>query len=102
MAACSRNDPVARGSINAFGTTLEITLSGIDRRRANAITRTLAGDMRSLEAALDAINDGPLSRMNFLFNESARPFAAAPSVLPLLQLSQQLSERSDGLFDPAP
>ena len=42
------------------------------------------------------------ARMNQLFNEGSPPFAAPPSVLPLLRLSKALSEQSEGLFNPAP
>ena len=101
LAGCGRNDPVSRGSIAAFGTTVDLTLIGIDRREANEITRVLAGDLQRLESALHPWRESPLTRVNFLINEDAGPFAAPPSLLLPLRLSQDLAARSDGLFDPA-
>jgi thiamine biosynthesis lipoprotein len=101
LAACSKDAPVARGSIAAFGTTVEITLIGVERRRANEVTRILARDLQTLETALDAWHASPLARMNALFKAGPTPFPAAPSVLPLLRLSQARSIASGGLFNPA-
>ena len=47
LAGCDAKDPVSRGRINAFGTTMEVTLIGVDRRRAAEITRVLEADLCS-------------------------------------------------------
>ncbi|MCB1773482.1 MAG: FAD:protein FMN transferase [Gammaproteobacteria bacterium] len=101
LSACGRQDPVSQGRINAFGSTVDLTLIGVDRGRADEITRILAKDMQAMETAWSATGDGPVPRINRMFNESDEPFAAPPSVLPLLRLSQRLSAASDGLFNPA-
>ncbi len=98
---CENHDPVARGQVSAFDTTLEITLIGINRARANQISDILQADMRQLGSAWHAWEPGPVSRMNALFNAGAEPFAAPPSVLPLLRLSRRLEAQSEGLFNPA-
>ena len=101
LAGCDTQDPVSRGRIFAFDTTMDITLIGVNRQRADEITKILAGDMLCMEQAWRAWGPSPVSRMNALFNESDAPFAAPPSVLPLLRLSKTLSERSGELFNPA-
>ncbi len=101
LTGCSKQDPVSRGKVTAFDTTMEITLIGIDRQRAAEITRILQSDMQTMEQAWRAWGDGPVSRINERINDGSGPFPAPPSVLPLLRLSKTLSERSDGLFNPA-
>ena len=101
LAGCTNRDPVSRGTVTAFGTTMEITLIGVDRQRAAEVTRILEGDLQTMERAWHAWEPGPLSRMNELISEGVGPFAAPPSVLPLLRLSKALSESSDDLFNPA-
>jgi thiamine biosynthesis lipoprotein len=101
LTACEQRDPVARGQLDAFGGDVDITLIGVNRGRADEITRLLAEDLRLMERAWDPTGDGPLARVNQRFNEGAAPFAAPPSVLPILRLSQALSAHSDDLFNPA-
>ena len=101
LSGCDATDPVSRGRINAFDTVMEVTLIGVDRQRAAKIIRVLEADLRLMEAAWQASEPGPVSHMNALFNEGAAPFAAPPSVLPLLRLSKTLSEQSEDLFNPA-
>ena len=101
LAGCSSNDPVARGRVDAFDSHIDITLIGVNRQRAAEITELLAQDFRLMEAAWHAWKRSPVTRMNALFNESKQPFAAPPSVLPLLELSQNLAEQSEQLFNPA-
>ena len=100
LSGCDAKDPVSRGRINAFDTVMEVTLIGVDRQRAAKIIRVLEADLRLMEAAWQASEPGPVSHMNALFNEGAAPFAAPPSVLPLLRLSKTLSEQSEDLFNP--
>lgn len=101
IAGCAKQDPVSRGKLTAFDTTIEITLIGVGRQRAAEVTRILEGEMRNLEEAWHAWRPSPLTRMNSLINEGGSPFAAPPSVLPLLRFSKSLSESSDDLFNPA-
>lgn len=101
LAGCVNRDPVARGKISAFDTTLNITLIGVDRKRAAELTEILAADFRTMEKSWHAWDSSPVRRMNELFNAGPEFFTAPPSVLPLLQLAKTLSQQSDGLFNPA-
>ena len=100
VTGCGNQDPVSRGRIAAFDTTLDLTLIGVGRQRAAEITRILEVDLQLMENAWHAWRPGPVARMNTLISESSEPFAAPPSVLPLLRLSKALSEKSDNLFNP--
>lgn len=101
LAGCAGKDPVARGKVEAFGSTVELTMIGINRQHAARITAELNDDLRTMEQAWHAWHEGPVTRVNFLFNSGAQPFAAPPSVLPILKLSKALSQQSEGLFNPA-
>lgn len=101
LTGCDTKDPVSRARLSAFGSTMELTLIGVDRRRATEITQVLENDLQLMEAAWHAWEPGPVSYMNTLFNTGSNPFAAPPSILPLLRLSKSLSEQSEGLFNPA-
>lgn len=101
LAGCTSSDPVARGRVDAFDSRIDITLIGVNRQRAAEITDLLAQDFHLMEDAWHAWRSSPVTRMNTLFNESDRPFAAPPSVLPLLELSKQLAGQSEQLFNPA-
>jgi len=98
---CDAKDPVSRARISAFGSTMEVTLIGVDRRRATEVTRVLENDVQLMESAWHAWKPGPVTHVNTLFNESSTPFAAPPSILPLLRLSKALSKQSEDLFNPA-
>ena len=101
VTGCDTRDPVSRGRFHAFDTVIEVTLIGVERRRATEIVQMLEADMRLMEQAWQASGPGPVSHINQMFNAGAPPFAAPPSVLPLLHLSKTLSRQSDGLFNPA-
>lgn len=101
LSGCDAKDPVSRARISAFDSTMEVTLIGVERRRASEITRVLENDLQLMEAAWHAWGPGPISHINARFNETSTPFAAPPSILPLLRLSKALSEQSEGLFNPA-
>lgn len=101
IVGCVSKDPVARGQVSAFGSRIDITLIGVNRKRAADVTRALEQDFKTMEAAWHAARPGPLSHINMLINEGSEPFTAPPSVLPLLKISQDLSQRSEGLFNPA-
>lgn len=101
LIGCAGSDPVARGKVSAFGTTLEITLIGISRQLAAEVTELLQADFTTMEQSWHAWQSGPVTRMNAKFNAGSESFAAPPSVLPILHLARQLSLQSDDLFNPA-
>ena len=102
ITACSLPDPVSRAQIPAFGTSLELTLIGVDRADARNVSALLRDDLAMMERNWNARRkDGVVARVNQEFNASSTAFPAPPSLLPLLRLSKSLSESSDDLFNPA-
>ncbi len=86
--------------ILAFGTYIDVTLSGVTPARAAAAREHLERDFAAMQQAWHAWEPGPVGRINQLIRTSSPPFAAPPSVLPLLRRAQQLAAQSDYLFDP--
>lgn len=101
LSGCGAKDPVARGQAMVFGSQVDITLIGINRKYADKVTRTLADEFGLMDRAWRANRPGPLARVNRLINAGSEPFAAPPSVLPLIELAKTLSAQSDDLFNPA-
>ena len=80
-AGCDTRDPASRGRFNAFDTVIEVTLIGVERRRAAEIIQTLKADIRLMQQAWRASGPGPVAHVNQMFNAGSQPFAAPPSVL---------------------
>ncbi len=100
LGACERNDPVHHGRFLAFGTLTDISIAGVARQQAESAIEALESDFAIMHKAWHAWAPGPLSRTNNLLAEGVR-FAAPPSVLKLMQVSGQLAQQSDNLFNPA-
>lgn len=86
--------------ILAFGTYIDVILSGVTPAQAAAAREHLERDFAAMQQAWHAWEPGPVGRINQLIRASSLPFAASPSVLPLLRRAQQLAAQSDYLFDP--
>ena len=101
LCACSRdNDTLYKESGYAMGALVEFTVYGVDEARAKAAVAAAQSDLSFLNGNFDPWHPGSLARMNSLFALGGR-FTAAPSVLPLIAKSTELSQRSGGLFNPA-
>jgi len=101
LAGCSRRAAPARTSlIYAFGTMVELTVLGVDDDTAAQAEAALEADFAYMHKAWHAWEDGPLGRVNHLL-PSGKPFAAPPSILPLIERGRELSEQSGHLFNPA-
>lgn len=98
---CSEGEtPVHVSQFDAFGTRIDMQLLGLTEKLAEEIARQTATDFGLLDYALGLDQPGPMQRVNELL-ATTEPFAAPPSLLPLLQQSQALAERSGHLFNPA-
>jgi len=100
LAGCERAEPVFNSRFPALGAMIDLSLVGIPKSQAQAATSAIEADFRQLRSVRDGWNPGPLGRVNELCRTGKR-FAAPPSVLPMLELSRQLSDQSGGLFNPA-
>jgi len=97
---CDRADPVFNHRFVAFGTLVELSLIGVNHNEAESVAALIERDFATMHRAWHAWEPGPLQRTNNLLAEQVT-FAGPPSVLALLNRSQQLAEASDHLFNPA-
>lgn len=99
-AGCRQEQLVHTHRFLAFGTLLDLSISGVDRETAQRAARVLEQDFNLMHRAWHAWDPGPLGRVNRLL-PTGKPFAAPPSVLPLIKLGQIYSAQSGDLFNPA-
>ncbi len=100
LAGCGAEEPVFETRFLAFGTLVDLSISGAPRAQAEAAATAIEQDFQTMHHLWHAWDPGPLGRVNRLLPSGER-FAAPPSVLALIGLGQELSARSDGLFNPA-
>lgn len=99
LAACSGEAPVTTARFPAFGALTDLSLVRVGQPRAEQAAALIREDFAILEQEWLAA-DGPMARVNRLL-PTGEPFVAPPSALPLIRLSQTLSARSGGRFNPA-
>ncbi|EIC20017.1 FAD:protein FMN transferase [Thiorhodovibrio frisius] len=98
---CNQGEtPVHVSQFDAFGTRVDMQLLGVSEQLATEIAQQTATDFGLVEYALGLDQPGPMQRTNELL-ATTDPFAAPPSLLPLLKQSQTLAARSGHLFNPA-
>ena len=97
---CSRNTPVSVVSFPGFNDTVVSSLPGTSEIKAETIFSQIRKDIDYMQKSWDPSIPGPLARTNLLLS-SMQEFSAPPSLIPLIRLSQQYSEMTGGLYDPA-
>ena len=97
---CEQKPPVITNQFLAFGTLVDLTLAGVDDKKAQEATDILEQDFAEMHRAWHAWDPGPLGRVNRLISEG-ETFSVPPSVLTLIKIGTELSQRSDHLFNPA-
>ncbi len=83
-----------------FGTTVDIELRAAPPEQAQAALTQIAALLNRREREWHAWENSDITRINAAF-AAGRPAEAPASVIALVERSQQLSQASDGLFDPA-
>jgi thiamine biosynthesis lipoprotein len=100
LAGCHGEAPVTTARFNAFGTLVDLSLVRVDKHQSDQAATLIAQDFEQLERDWSPLPPSPLGRVNELLPKG-EPFVAPPAILHLVRLSQDLSERSSGLFNPA-
>ncbi|WP_462322441.1 FAD:protein FMN transferase [Halochromatium sp.] len=101
LIGCNNTEaPVYTTQFPAFGTAIDLSIVGVQRERAVAAAADVERDFLFFEQALYANSSGRMLRINELLASEA-PFAAPPSLIPLLTRTQDLYRQSGGLFNPA-
>jgi FAD:protein FMN transferase len=100
LGGCRGENPVYTTRFLAFGNLMDLSIVGVRRDQAELASQALEQEFRFMHHAWHAWEPGPLGRVNALI-AAGEPFAAPPSVLPLVRLSQRYAEESGHLFNPA-
>lgn len=83
-----------------MGSVVEFTVAGAPESLARKVIAEAVDDLNFMHSTFHAWNEGPVARMNVNFSVGGK-FAAPTSVLPLVEQSTDLSEKSGRLFNPA-
>jgi FAD:protein FMN transferase len=101
LAGCrGAETPVYTTQFVAFDSAVDLSIVGKLKEDAEAAAAEVEQDFLFLDYATHAWEPGPMVRVNELL-PSGEPFAAPPSLLPLLRQSQALALQSGNLFNPA-
>lgn len=100
LASCSGSgDVLYKEQLFVFGTIVEINIWG-ERQKAKQAAAVIAEDFRFMHRIFNPWEGGSLARMNEIF-PTKFAFSVSPAVLPLIIKSKELSDKSNGLFNPA-
>jgi thiamine biosynthesis lipoprotein len=100
LSGCRNETPALTYRFPAFGTQVDISILGVSRGEAERASQAIKQDFGFMDSTWSPYRPGPLYRVNALLQEG-RPFAAPPSVLPLIRKSQAYAAQSQDLFNPA-
>ncbi len=100
LAACRGETPAYTARFSAFDTFVDLTIVGVNPKRAKQISQALQQAFAFMEGAWSPDRPGPLRRVNELLR-TGKAFAAPPSVLPLIRTGRIYAEKSENLFNPA-
>ena len=101
ISGCSQDAATeTKRTLLKFGTLIEITLYDVEPVLAEKALDQLEKDYTQYHAEWTPWEASSLSRTNQQL-ESGSTFSVSPSILPLIEQSQILSEQSQGLFNPA-
>ena len=100
LSACTREDSVYHEQILAFGTLIDVKIWGVSEQTGRQAVALITEDFNYMHKAWHAWQPSALSRVNQLL-PSGEVFTISPSLLPLIKLAKDLSQRSGGRFNPA-
>ncbi|MFW2374340.1 MAG: FAD:protein FMN transferase [Gammaproteobacteria bacterium] len=98
--ACDRSAQEYHHSSLQFGTLIDITLYDVEPELAEQAFEQLDRDFELYHNAWTPWAASSLSRINLLLPSGAS-FSAGPSVIPLIEQSRKLAEKTEHLFNPA-
>jgi thiamine biosynthesis lipoprotein len=101
LAACrGAETPVYTIQFIAFDSAMDLSIVGKLKEDAESAAREAEDDLLFIDYATHGWEPGPMLRVNELL-PTGEPFAAPPSLLPLLRQSQALAMQTGDLFNPA-
>lgn len=100
VSACSREAEVSEHRLYVFGTVLDISVWGGPTRRLNDVLGEVSADLQRMHRQWHAWRPGMVVALNTAIAQG-RSATVDGELLELLQLGLELSDRSEGLFNPA-
>jgi thiamine biosynthesis lipoprotein len=92
--------PVHEESLYAFGTLVDVTLSGVEEAEARRVIGEMDRELQRLHREWHAWEPGPLTALNEAFAKGESRVVDT-DLLALIRRSKELSAASGGLFNPA-
>ncbi|MBI2286547.1 MAG: FAD:protein FMN transferase [Nitrosomonadales bacterium] len=100
LAACSKEPPLYQEQGYVFGTLVDVTVYGESEPRARQAVNEVLQEFQRLHNLLHAWQPSELSELNAAFARGESK-AVSPELAAMLQDAAQLSQQSQGLFNPA-
>ncbi len=100
LAGCGQQEQVITTRFLAFGTLIDLSISGVSNQQAAAATAAIEDDFAQMHKSWHAWDPGPLGRVNRLIT-TGTTFSVPPSVLEMIRRSSELAISSNHLFNPA-
>jgi len=98
--ACKPVQPVFNDNFPTQDCIAEISIVSIDKATGQRIVKAINDDFAYLDRNWRVGGGGDIDRVNNLL-PNLQPIAIAPSLIPLIKLSQLFATQSSGLFNPA-
>ncbi|MCW8930483.1 MAG: FAD:protein FMN transferase [Gammaproteobacteria bacterium] len=103
LTACQPSEPTKemhQQQLFAFGTLIDISIVSDDASQAQLAINEISSEFDRLHIQWHPWKEGDLGQANQRFS-SSETFTSTPSIIKLIKDSQHLSEKSNGLFNPA-
>ena len=100
LSACQPPPREYKETLLVFGTIVNISLWDVEAKKAQQSIQTIREDLQFMHEAWHPWQPGSMGRTNTLLAATGW-FSVNPSVLPLIKKGIELSQMSDGLFNPA-
>src|SRR3989338_2886742 len=100
LAACEGKEPLYQEQGYVFGTLVDVTVYGENEPRARQAVNEVLQEFQRLHNLLHAWQPSELSELNAAFARGESK-AVSPELAAMLQDAAQLSQQSQGLFNPA-
>ena len=100
LAACEGKEPLYQEQGYVFGTLVDITVHGESEPRARQAVNGVMQEFQRLHNLLHAWQPSELSELNAAFTKGESK-AVSPELAAMLRDAAQLSQQSQGLFNPA-
>jgi FAD:protein FMN transferase len=100
LGSCASKEPLYQEQGYVFGTLVEVSVYGEPEARAKQAVSAVMQEFQRLHNMLHAWQPSELSEMNAAFAKG-QSVAVSPELASMLQDATQLSQQSQGLFNPA-